>query len=263
MLATFTTLYPLAPSSGFHRVRHVVTNSPPHLPPRPPATCSPTSTLPHLRLAISYILPSCVIIATSTTPAVSTQSSTSTPTAPTQRFWDSRSGMYPVQPIPIPLDWLTSARDTQRVFNDAALESNANKADMSTLTPREAGSTCDPLPEPLPHADLVPRSVQHDDPLSTTGYRNLNIDIPLDTQSSVSMELTHDGKPMELVAQFEKYTGSKGLTHHKHTVIAPAPPAPPLSVRLTIRCPPPKGNFPPHHANPFHLNGELRRVLQS
>lgn len=90
---------------------------------------------------------------------------------------------------------------------------------MSTLTPSEARSSLGwqdtaaaaPHGQRLPQADLIPRSVRHDSHqassvLDTPGYSNLNIDIPLDTQSSLSMELTHDGKVMELVARFESYT---------------------------------------------------------
>jgi hypothetical protein len=86
--------------------------------------------------------------------------------------------------------------------------------DMSTLTPSEAnGARGLPLSSHrirLPHADLIPRSVQHDASSAVPGYRNLNIDIPLNTRSSLSMELTHDGKVMELVARFEAYTDFEG-----------------------------------------------------
>ncbi|KAJ4299907.1 hypothetical protein N0V90_005154 [Kalmusia sp. IMI 367209] len=86
---------------------------------------------------------------------------------------------------------------------------------MSTFIPSEGGAV---LPQasrnygqPLPNADLIPRSAKQasgaDSHLGTYGYSNVNIDIPLDTQSSLSMELTHGGKVMELVARFESFPG--------------------------------------------------------
>jgi hypothetical protein len=100
---------------------------------------------------------------------------------------------------------------------------------MSTLTPSEVGTSSaegivkEQRDQQLPHhAAPVPRSVLNEGALpdrrtdishassllSTRGYHSLNIDIPLDTSSSMSMELTHDGKVTELVARFESITGS-------------------------------------------------------
>lgn len=58
----------------------------------------------------------------------------------------------------------------------------------------------------MPHADRIPRSATGS--LEADTYRSLNIDIPfpLNTQSSLSMELTHDGKVLELVTRFESFT---------------------------------------------------------
>ncbi|KAF1952870.1 hypothetical protein CC80DRAFT_495009 [Byssothecium circinans] len=78
--------------------------------------------------------------------------------------------------------------------------------DMSTLAPTEAGSgAINPLTathsERPPHAAFIPRSVHgniggdahHPDSLlDTSSYSNLSIAIPPGTQSSVSMELSHD-----------------------------------------------------------------------
>ncbi|KAL1596612.1 hypothetical protein SLS60_009260 [Paraconiothyrium brasiliense] len=73
---------------------------------------------------------------------------------------------------------------------------------MSTLAPSKAGfdvAWADSEPAmSLPHADQIPRSAH--------GFSNVNIDIPLDTQSSLSMEFIHDGKVVELVARFESCT---------------------------------------------------------
>jgi hypothetical protein len=97
---------------------------------------------------------------------------------------------------------------------------------MSTLTPSEAGRppTWDAIiqerdEQPSRQAAFIPRSALVDGALSgrvsninaansllnTQGYSNVNIDIPLNTQSSLHMELTHDGKVTELVARFEQY----------------------------------------------------------
>ena len=96
----------------------------------------------------------------------------------------------------------SNIRDARRALGDTQAGPIAYKTAMSTLTPTEAGGLRKQPVSPhrvrLPHADLVPRSVKHDAPLNTLGYRNMNIDIPLATSSSVSMDLTHDGKAMVL-----------------------------------------------------------------
>jgi hypothetical protein len=75
--------------------------------------------------------------------------------------------------------------------------------------------------ERLPHhAALIPRSAlteaygssreaDHASPaLETHGYRSLNIDIPLDTQPTVSVEVARDGKTTGLTAELLPYGGS-------------------------------------------------------
>lgn len=105
---------------------------------------------------------------------------------------------------------------------------------MTTITP-EAGAALSwadlsALPDGVPPCnEAVPRSVQpgaspRDDACvissqeelctgslpETSGYSNVNIDIPLDIPSSLSMEVSHDGKVMELVARFESITDAEG-----------------------------------------------------
>lgn len=74
---------------------------------------------------------------------------------------------------------------------------------MPTLIPSEAAvnvawASRDPAVA-LPKADQIPRSVH--------AYGNVNVDIPLDTQSSLSVKLTDDGKSMELVTRYESFSG--------------------------------------------------------
>ncbi|KAI4646955.1 hypothetical protein J4E93_005179 [Alternaria ventricosa] len=97
---------------------------------------------------------------------------------------------------------------------------------MSTLTPSEAGRapTWDAIVQErdaqahnqtafIPRSALVEGSrtrrantLNNARPvLDTPGYSNVNIDIPLDPQSSLHMEVTHDGMVTELVARFESY----------------------------------------------------------
>ena len=103
---------------------------------------------------------------------------------------------------------------------------------MSTVISCDPGPTLPwavspPPPEQhLKQTDLIPRSARQDidDPVDppqacqhlTSGSssefdmpsrRDLNIDFPLDQQSSFSVEVTHDGKVMELVARYENYAG--------------------------------------------------------
>lgn len=54
--------------------------------------------------------------------------------------------------------------------------------------------------------------------LETNGCRNVNIAIPLNSPSTMSMELTNDGKVTELVARFETYSE----TEHSDTSQATA-----------------------------------------
>lgn len=103
---------------------------------------------------------------------------------------------YPCPPVSHTYTELTDSREIR-------LQKNPN-ADIVSLTPLM--STLAPLrtagaPGPLeaqhgarmPQDDFVPRSVQHDAALDTSSYHNLNIDIPLDTSSSLSMRLTRGG----------------------------------------------------------------------
>ena len=99
--------------------------------------------------------------------------------------------------------------------------------EMSTLLPVEAGNdfawTDSQQGPPLPNADRIPRSATGS--LGASTYRNLNIDIPfpLNTQSSLSMELTHDGKVLELVTRFESFTSDHdsdaSQAHHEQDSI--------------------------------------------
>ncbi|PVH98830.1 hypothetical protein DM02DRAFT_673117 [Periconia macrospinosa] len=99
---------------------------------------------------------------------------------------------------------------------------------MSTLTPTEAGGALSlatvPQNDHPDHAALIPRSahqdMEHDAMqssilLDTSTYRNVNIAIPLDNPSSLSMELTHDGKVTELVARFETYNETEHSDGHR------------------------------------------------
>lgn len=72
---------------------------------------------------------------------------------------------------------------------------------MSTLAPSEAG--VDGAWVDVEPAVLLPRANQI--PRSATAYANVNIDIPLDNHSSMSMEFTNNGKVMELVARFHTF----------------------------------------------------------
>ncbi|KAI4676304.1 uncharacterized protein J4E88_007218 [Alternaria novae-zelandiae] len=97
---------------------------------------------------------------------------------------------------------------------------------MSTLTPSEAGRapTWDAIVQERDaqvhhQTAFIPRSALPDGPrtrrantlndarpvLDTPAYSNVNIDIPLDPQSSLHMEVTHNGMVTELVARFESY----------------------------------------------------------
>jgi hypothetical protein len=92
---------------------------------------------------------------------------------------------------------------------------------MSTLTPSEAArapnwdSIVQERDAQVHHQTaFIPRSTLAEGPrtrrastpndespvLDRPGYSSVNIDIPLDTQSSLHMEVTHDGKVTELVA---------------------------------------------------------------
>lgn len=91
---------------------------------------------------------------------------------------------------------------------------------MSTIAPSNAGidlAWADGEQSlPLSNAEL-PRSAL--DALETDARSNMIIDIPLSSQSNLLMELTHDGKVMELVARFELSTGdqdSDALKAHHH-----------------------------------------------
>ena len=59
--------------------------------------------------------------------------------------------------------------------------------------------------------------------LDRRGYSNVNIDIPLNTQSSLYMEVTHDGKVTELVARFESYAGCSDAVEESHDGHTSAP----------------------------------------
>ncbi|KAJ4351859.1 uncharacterized protein N0V89_007203 [Didymosphaeria variabile] len=64
---------------------------------------------------------------------------------------------------------------------------------MSTIAPSEAGfdvawADSEPI-KSLPLADQIPRTAH--------GFSNVNIDIPLDSQTSLSMELTHEADPCD------------------------------------------------------------------
>ncbi|KAG9193067.1 hypothetical protein G6011_03102 [Alternaria panax] len=98
---------------------------------------------------------------------------------------------------------------------------------MSTITPPEAGRapTWDALVQERDaqahhQTAFIPRSAPVDGPcarqitlndaspvLNRQGNSNVDIDIPLNTRSSLHMEVTHDGKVLELVARFESYSG--------------------------------------------------------
>jgi hypothetical protein len=109
---------------------------------------------------------------------------------------------------------------------------------MSTLTPSDAGRPQhwdvviqERDDQPSRQAAFIPRSAllnglptgrvsninSANSLLDTQGYSNVNIDIPLNTQSSLHMELTHDGKVTELVARFESYyTGYSDASEESH-----------------------------------------------
>jgi hypothetical protein len=158
-----------------------------------------------------------------TTRAVNTPNSSAYPTATGRRHLGTRSGKS-ASIAHCPMPSTHSSRD-DRYRRDAGADkpperppdypsrhpsypspshpsSATHHHTMSTLAPSEAGvdvAWADSEPTmPLPHADQVPRSA--------FAYSNVNIDIPLDTQSSLSMELTHDGKVMQLVTRFESFT---------------------------------------------------------
>jgi hypothetical protein len=114
---------------------------------------------------------------------------------------------------------------------------------MSTLIPSEvrqpfaghiaASGDTERLPR---QAALIPRSAYDDgnhhgqtnispgasSTLGRQGYRKLNIDIPLTSQSSLSMEVTHDGKVTELVARFESYGGCSDVLEVSHDNVCAA-----------------------------------------
>ncbi|CAI6334426.1 unnamed protein product [Periconia digitata] len=113
----------------------------------------------------------------------------------------------------------------------ASTHSNSQHFIMSTLTPVKVGNTLDLVAMPQNgHPDQAahhPRSIhpnmEHDAMQSfalvdTSSYNNVNIAIPLDSPSSLSMELTNDGKVTELVARFETYTEGE------HSEASPATP---------------------------------------
>lgn len=80
---------------------------------------------------------------------------------------------------------------------------------MSTLTPQDANVDLARVnsAQSLSLSNTDRTSQPAREALPTDGYSNLNIDIPLDTRSSLSMELTHHGMVVELVARFESFTG--------------------------------------------------------
>lgn len=69
---------------------------------------------------------------------------------------------------------------------------------------------------PPPDTETPRSAIDH---LETDTCHNMIIDIPLGTQSSLLMELSHDGKFMELVARLNHSPGTKTLTHYKLTTI--------------------------------------------
>jgi hypothetical protein len=80
--------------------------------------------------------------------------------------------------------------------------------------------------------------------LNTQGYSNVNIDIPMNTQSSLHMELTHDGKVTELVARFESYyTGYSDASEESYDGDTRAPSIAnhhPVEPEIGTVCGPPK-----------------------
>ncbi|KAI0577175.1 hypothetical protein Alg130_08488 [Pyrenophora tritici-repentis] len=117
---------------------------------------------------------------------------------------------------------------------------------MSTLASSEGGrlpisiAVIQEQIERPPHlAPHIPRPASIDDPLAESsdtfdgnsslldmrGYSNVNIDIPLNTQSSLYMEVTHDGKVTELVARFESYASYSDAAEASHEghISAPIP----------------------------------------
>jgi hypothetical protein len=92
----------------------------------------------------------------------------------------------------------------------ATLNTATHSQSMSTVAPSNAGvnlAWADRKQSVPPPDTETPRSAI--DHLETDTCRNMIIDIPLGTQSSLLMELSHNGKVMELVARFESFTGDQ------------------------------------------------------
>ncbi|CAG5161424.1 uncharacterized protein ALTATR162_LOCUS6026 [Alternaria atra] len=107
---------------------------------------------------------------------------------------------------------------------------------MSTITPSEAGRapTWDAVVQERSaqvhhQTAFIPRSTLVDSPrtrrntlndagplLNRQSYSNVNIDVPLNTQSSLHMQVTHDGKVLELVARLELYSGYSDACEGSH-----------------------------------------------
>ncbi|CAE7031918.1 hypothetical protein P3342_006720 [Pyrenophora teres f. teres] len=117
---------------------------------------------------------------------------------------------------------------------------------MSTFTPSESGRlpisiavVQEQIEQPPHQATYIPPSASVDDSLAEPsdtfdsncslldmrGYSNVNIDIPLNTPSSLYMEVTHDGKVTELVARFESYASYSDAAEASHDghISAPSP----------------------------------------
>lgn len=111
-----------------------------------------------------------------------------------------------------------SARPSAYSPSPVSAHSNNQHFIMSTLRPTDAGGASSLVSmSPMDYPDqaaLVPRSARQDMEqdsvqsalLETNSCRNLNIAIPLDSPSTMSVELTNDGKVTELVARFETYS---------------------------------------------------------
>lgn len=119
----------------------------------------------------------------------------------------------------------SSSHSQSHTHSQQQYQSQHNNS-MSTLTPSEAGRapTRDAIVQErdaqvhhqtafIPRSALVEGSrtrrantLNDARPvLDTPGYSNVNTDIPLDPQSSLHLEVTHDGMITELVARFESY----------------------------------------------------------
>jgi hypothetical protein len=168
----------------------------------------------------------CAYIAMYTTRAVNTPNSSAYPTATRQRHLGTRSGKSALI-AQCPLPSTHTSRDG-RYRRDAGADkapeqqpdypsrhpsypnpshpsSATHLQTMSAIAPSEAGvdvAWADSEPTmPLPRLEQGLRSA--------LAYSNVNIDIPCATESSLSMELTHDGKVMQLVTRFEPFTEHK------------------------------------------------------